>query len=210
MVNNVISDLVKMIENVDAGGGESYTYAVNATRALVIAESDVGFNLLLTKIKSIENYSRKDQWSPESEASVFHDLANIYQQNWEAGNDRNWGDVMAAFYRMAEKRRLEGRKVISENPILNLQSLLDGTFNPKNRAKTNSKTVIESELKEELETKPETTEAKTPDSSAITTGQSVIKNPVVKPESDSNNTFLYIILGVLGIVALVALVRKKK
>lgn len=127
--------LILLLENLDRTGLEGYIHGSKLSSALVMMGSEVGLDAYLTKTETIRNFSRKDRWNPDSPPEVFQALSQQYQKDFaqskEDGQAIEWMFFWSKFYQLAEARRKQGKRIVVYAPLINLDSVLEGTYEPR-------------------------------------------------------------------------------
>ena len=130
-VDSAKTQLVNELEGLSGTGQDYYAYAGKAARALVMLGDERGLDVFLTNSKTIKNYSRKDDWSEDSPPEKLDALSQQYQEKFSQSQSNEWDFFWSQFYALAEERRKQGKLLVASNPLISLDSVLDGTFEPK-------------------------------------------------------------------------------
>jgi LPXTG-motif cell wall-anchored protein len=208
--------LVDQLENLPDTGQESYAYAGKVSRALVMLEDERGLDVFLTKTPTIRNYSRKDGWSADSPPEKLHKLSLKYQEKFDQSQPNEWDFFWSKFYQLAEARREQGQLLTANDPLINLDAVLDGTFEPK--------LVAQIETTNETKTLRESAAVKAQPEPAVKKGvqESVLAEPMIKetvrvapieitektPEESTN--WLLWLIGALVVLGGLGLVVRRK
>jgi LPXTG-motif cell wall-anchored protein len=179
-------------------------------------ESDVGLDVFLTNSKTIKNYSRKDKWGADSPPEKLQELSLKYQEKFDQSQPNEWDFFWSKFYQLAETRREQGQLLTANDPLIDLESVLDGTFEPK--------LVAQIETTNETKTLRESAAVKAQPEPAVKEGvqESVPAEPIIKetarvapieiikeaPE-ESTNWLLWLIGALVVLGGLVMVVRRK-
>jgi hypothetical protein len=208
--------LTDLLRRTDSTGLESYRFADKLARALVMMESDVGLDVFLTNSKTIKNYSRKDKWGADSPPEKLQELSLKYQEKFDQSQPNEWDFFWSKFYQLAETRREQGQLLTANDPLIDLESVLDGTFEPK--------LVAQIETTNETKTLRESAAVKAQPEPAVKEGvqESVPAEPIIKetarvapieiikeaPE-ESTNWLPWLIGALVVLGGLVMVVRRK-
>jgi LPXTG-motif cell wall-anchored protein len=208
--------LVDQLENLPDTGQESYAYAGKVSRALVMLEDERGLDVFLTKTPTIRNYSRKDGWSADSPPEKLHKLSLKYQEKFDQSQPNEWDFFWSKFYQLAEARREQGQLLTANDPLIDLESILDGTFE--------TKLVAQIQTTNETKTLRESAAVKAQPEPAVKKGdqESVLAEPMIKetakaapveiveetPEESTN--WLLWLIGALVVLGGLGLVVRRK
>lgn len=215
-VDGAKSQLVDELEGLSGTGQEYYAYAGKASRALVMLGDDRGLDVFLTNSKTIRNYSRKDGWGENSSPVEMNALSQQYAEKFNQSQSNEWDFFWSKFYELAEERRKQGKLLAAIDPLINLDSVLDGTFEPK--------LVAQIETTNETKTLRESAAVKAQPEPAVKEGvqESVPAEPMTKetasvapieitektPE-ESTNWLLWLIGAMVVLSGLVIVIRRK-
>ena len=208
--------LTNMLRETSDTGVESYRYADKQARALVMMGSNVGFDVSLTNSKTIKNYSRKDGWVVDSPPEKLQELSLKYQEKFDQSQPNEWDFFWSKFYQLAEARREQGQLLTANDPLIDLESILDGTFE--------TKLVAQIQTTNETKTLRESAAVKAQPEPAVKKGvqESVLAEPMIKetvrvapieitektPEESTN--WLLWLIGALVVLGGLGLVVRRK
>ena len=216
------SQLVNELEGLSGTGQEYYAYAGKVSRALVILGDERGLDVFLTNSKTIKNYSRKDGWSADSPPEKLDELSQQYREKFGQSQFNEWDFFWSRFYELAKERRKQGKLLAASDPLINLDSVLDGTFEPKRAVEVQSVvTGADAEVSPknptaetpstppESEIEGDTQESTAPKPATEEPDEVVNAEPTEEPTEQSSNWWLWLI-GLLVVLGGLAVVVRRK
>lgn len=221
-IDSAKSQLVNELERLPGTGQDYYAYAGKAARALVMLGDQRGLDVFLTNSKTIRNYSRKDDWSEDSPHEKLDALSRKYKEKFGQSQSNEWDFFWSQFYALAEERRKQGKLLVASNPLISLDSVLDGTFDPQlandgnvavaaYRAGVKQGSVAEVGSDPSIEEVSEVIEETTAPEPAIQKepAEVIVTEPVEEEVEQSSNWWPWFI-GILVIVGVLGLVVRRK
>ncbi len=119
-----ITSLVASLKIATSNEARSYEFYMEAAKALMVLNSDIGLDIFLTNRVLMENLQLKDQWNFTSPSLKFSELSKKYSTAYSSGSGNlQWNCVYSHFYFLASERAVSGGRIQSLNPIVNLEAI---------------------------------------------------------------------------------------